>query len=184
LYLEFARKLPHTGGELVYVSNPSLYSFNNVLILAVQLDETLPTPRLFTYTIYTFYFVLIYNTASNSMQFSNQILISANINNLTYLPDGRLLRFIAIVSLAFCCLLHYFSAQAGRTLNQILAFFKLCLLLIVFIAGWVRASRHYTPDWTKPSDTDRSNSALAFLLIMFSFSGWENATFVRPSLRE
>ena len=118
------------------------------------------------------------------MQFSNQILISANINNPTYVPDGRLLRFIAIVSLAFFCLLHYFSGHAGRTLNQILAFFKLCLLLIVFVAGCVRVGHHYTPDWTKPSNADRSSSALAFLLIVFSFSGWENATFVRPSLRE
>jgi len=118
------------------------------------------------------------------MHFSNQVLISANINNPTYVPDGRLLRFIAIVSMAFFCLIHYFSGHAGRTLNQILAFFKVCLLLIVFVAGCVRAAHHYTPDWTKPSNEDRSSSALAFLLVVFSFTGWENATFVRPSLRE
>lgn len=118
------------------------------------------------------------------MQFSNQILISANINDPTYVPDGRLLRFIAIISLAFFCLLHYFSGHAGRTLNQILAFFKICLLLIVFAAGCVRAGLNYTPDWTQPSNPDRSSSALAFLLIVFSYTGWENATFVRPSLRE
>jgi amino acid transporter len=126
----------------------------------------------------------MYNTATNTMQLSNQILISANINNPTYVPDGRLLRFIAIVSLAFFCLLHYFSGHAGRTLNQILAFFKLGLLAIVFVAGCVTAGRNYTTDWTKPQNADGSSSALAFLLIVFSFSGWENATFVRPGLRE
>lgn len=118
------------------------------------------------------------------MQFSNQVLISSNINNPTYVPDGRLLRFIAIVATAFFCLIHYFSGHAGRTLNQILAFLKICLLLIVFVAGCVRAAHHYTPDWTKSSNSDKSSSALAFLLVVFSFSGWENATFVRPSLLE
>ncbi|KAE9377482.1 hypothetical protein N431DRAFT_461088 [Stipitochalara longipes BDJ] len=149
-----------------------------IFIQPPALDEALPTPRLFAYTIYTFYFVFTYNTATNSMQLANQVLISANIRNPTFEPDGRLLRFIAVVALSFFCLLHYFSGHAGRKLNQVLAYFKVCLLLIVFFAGIVRASHHYTADWTKPSNPDRSSSATAFLLIVFSYTGWENATFV------
>jgi amino acid transporter len=139
---------------------------------------------MFAYIIYTFYFVFMYNTATNSMQFANQVLISANIHDTAYVPEGRLLRFIAIVALSFFCLLHYFSGRTGRALNQILAAFKVCLLLIVLFAGIVRASHHFEPDWSRhASSTGRSSaSASAFLLIVFSFTGWENATFVRSIL--
>jgi amino acid transporter len=138
---------------------------------------------MFAYIIYTFYFVLTYNTASNSMQLANQALISANIHNNNYRPDGRLLRFLAIVALSFFCLLHYFSGRAGRTLNQILAGSKVCLLFIVFIAGIVRASKNFRGDWAQQSNSNGFAGsgpacARAFLLIVFAFSGWENATFV------
>jgi len=112
------------------------------------------------------------------MQFANQVLISANASTTGYVPDGRLLRFIAIVALSLFCLLHYFSGRAGRTLNQLLAFFKLSLLVIVLFAGIVRASHHFENDWNMSPNSDKSSSATAFLLIVFSFSGWENATFV------
>ncbi|OBT52025.1 hypothetical protein VE04_06969, partial [Pseudogymnoascus sp. 24MN13] len=160
IYLEYARKLPHTGGELIY------------------LDETLPRPRLFAYTLYTFYFVLLYNTATNSMQFAKQVLVCAAGDTLEPTLDPRALRFIAMVALSFFVLLHYFSGRAGRDLNQILAFIKITLLVIVFFAGIARASDHYAADWGIPPNKDSSSSAIAFLYIMFSFTGWENATFV------
>lgn len=139
---------------------------------------------MFAYIIYTFYFVFTYNTATNSMQLANQVLISANINDTGYLPDGRLLRFIAVVALSIFCLLHYFSGRAGRTLNQVLAGFKLCMLLIVFIAGTIRAIHPFKADWaqhTNPAGItgSGSSSASAFLLVIFTFTGWDNATFVR-----
>jgi amino acid transporter len=139
---------------------------------------------MFAYIIYTFYFVFTYNTATNSMQLANQVLISANINDIAYRPDGRLLRFIAVVALSFFCLLHYFSGRAGRTLNQVLAAFKICMLIIVFIAGISRASHHFKADWGQHTSStgitgSGSSSARAFLLIIFTFTGWENATFVR-----
>ncbi|KAH8812191.1 amino acid permease-domain-containing protein [Xylogone sp. PMI_703] len=162
LYIEFSRKLPHTGGELIY------------------LDETLPSPPMLAYTLYTFYFVFTYNTATNSMQFANQVLISANTHDTTFVPERRLLRFIAIVALSFFCLLHYFSGRAGRMLNQVLALFKVCLLLIVIVAGIVWASHHFEADWSQHETSTKraSASTSAFLLIIFSFTGWENATFV------
>jgi amino acid transporter len=64
-------------------------------------------------------------------------------------------------------------------LNQILAFIKITLLVIVFFAGIARSNDHYTADWGIPPNKDASSSAIAFLHIMYSFTGWENATFVR-----
>lgn len=113
------------------------------------------------------------------MQFANQVLFCAAGNTPDPTMDPRALRFIAIVALTFFVLLHYFSARAGRDLNQILALFKIILLVIVFFAGIARASHHYTADWGIPPNKDASSSATAFLSIVFSFSGWENATFVR-----
>ncbi|KAH6692147.1 amino acid permease-domain-containing protein [Leptodontidium sp. 2 PMI_412] len=166
IYLEFARRLPHTGGELVY------------------LDETLPRPRLFAYTLYTFYFVLLYNTATNSMVFAQQVLICAAGDVQEPVLDQRALRFIAIVALSFFVLIHYFSGRAGRDLNQVMAFVKVLLLVIVFIAGIVRASHNYTSDWGIKPNKDASSSAIAFLYIVFSFTGWENATFVGGEIRD
>lgn len=120
----------------------------------------------------------MYNTATNSMNFANQVLISANVHNPSYVPDGRLLRFIAIVGLSFFCLLHYFSGRAGRALNQFLAFFKISLLIIVFFAGIARSSEHHKADWGLSPNHDKSSSATAFLLVVWSFTGWENSTFV------
>ena len=113
------------------------------------------------------------------MQFANQVLLCAAGDTLEPSVDPRALRFIAVVALSFFVLLHYFSGRAGRDLNQILAFIKITLLVIVFFAGIARASDHYTADWGIPPNKDASSSAIAFLYIMFSFTGWENATFVR-----
>jgi amino acid transporter len=138
---------------------------------------------LFTYTIYTFYFVLLYNTATNSMQFANQVIISATVPTSVRDPDQRLLRFVAVVALTFFSLLHYFSARAGRALNQVFAFTKVVMLVIVLIAGMVKAGTTFEADWSKKPSTDASSAATAYLLIAFSFAGWENATFVSTGTR-
>jgi amino acid transporter len=133
---------------------------------------------LFTYTIYAFCFVFLYNSATNAMQFANQVLISSAGPNPNYVPDQRLLRFIAVSALTFVCLLHYFSGRAGRALNQVLAMLKIVMLVVVLVAGIVRVSGQVKTDWSLEASTVPSSSATAFLQILFSFSGWENATFV------
>jgi amino acid transporter len=113
------------------------------------------------------------------MQFARQVLVCAAGDTLEPTLDPRALRFIAVVALSFFVLIHYFSVRAGRDLNQILAFIKITLLGIVIVAGINRASHYYTADWGIPPNKDASSSAIAFLYIVFSFTGWENATFVR-----
>ncbi|KAG9229547.1 amino acid permease-domain-containing protein [Amylocarpus encephaloides] len=147
IYLQFARKLPYTGGELVY------------------LDETLRKPAFLTWTIYSFYFVFLYNASTNCLQFANQVLLAANSNREVFEPDSRVLRFIAIATLSFFCLLHYFSAQIGRVLNRFLTYFKIALLLSLILAGSIRASSHYVPDWTRSANSNVASSAAAFLLV-------------------
>lgn len=115
------------------------------------------------------------------MVFAQQVLICAAGDVQEPVLDQRALRFIAIVALSFFVLIHYLSGRAGRDLNQVMAFVKVLLLVIVFIAGIVRASHNYTSDWGIKPNKDASSSAIAFLYIVFSFTGWENATFVSTS---
>jgi amino acid transporter len=112
------------------------------------------------------------------MQFANQVLLCTAADVTNFSPDPRVLRLIAVVALSFFCLLHYFSGRAGRDLNQVLAFIKVGFLLVLFFAGIARASHHFEADWSHKANPNASSSATAFLYIIFSFSGWENATFV------
>jgi amino acid transporter len=158
LYLEYSRKLPYTGGELIY------------------LDEIFSRPALLSYTCYAFYFVFFYTTATNSMQFARQVIIAATNN--TDDSDERVMRFIAVVITTVVCLLLYFSTAAGRRFNRYLAWLKISMLISIGIAGAVKASRATAEDITKSFQTTPSNSAPALLQILFSFQGWENATLV------
>jgi amino acid transporter len=138
----------------------------------------MPRPRLFAYTMYTFYLVFVYNTSTNCMEFAYQVLTCTSGDAVDPTPDSQALRFIAIVALSFFCLMHYFSGRVGRDLNQVFAFIKITLLVILFLAGCVRAGFHFAPDWKRNPNQDASSSAIAFLSVLFSFSGWENATYV------
>ena len=94
--------------------------------------------------------------------------------------DERLLRFLAVVILSFLCALHYRSARMARKLNVTLAGLKILMLIVVTVSGAVKASKEHI-NWSETTSRDASGTAAAFLLILFSFGGWENATFVKMS---
>lgn len=135
---------------------------------------------LLAHTIYSFYFITMYSTARNCMQFGVQVLTAGNVPYPpNFEPSNRLLRFIGVVVLTAICLVHYFSGRVGRAMNQVFAFIKIILLLIVLGAG-IRYARFnfVSEDWFRPANPNASSSATAFLYVVFSFAGWENATFV------
>ncbi|OCK94885.1 uncharacterized protein K441DRAFT_90733 [Cenococcum geophilum 1.58] len=158
VYLEFSRKLPYTGGELVY------------------LDKILPRPILLTYTCYSLYFVCLYTTATNSMQFARQVIMAATKSD--DIPDQRVMRLIAVVIMSLICLLLYFSTATGRKLNRYLAWLKIGLMIIIFIAGGVKAGKGPAHDINWKFKSAQSNSAIALLQVLYAYQGWENATLV------
>jgi hypothetical protein len=166
VYLEYSRKLPYTGGELVY------------------LDEVLPRPILFSYTCYALYFICLYTTATNSMQFARQVIMAST--NSTDISDVRVLKLIAVVITTVICLLLYFSTATGRRMNRYLAWLKIGLMIAVFMAGAVTAGRNQTSvmnkDVSRTFKLAQSNSATALLNVLFSFQGWENATLVADEI--
>lgn len=97
------------------------------------------------------------------------------------LVDRRLLCFFAITITTFVCLLLYLSNAKSRLLNQTTAFTKVVLLLILagFGAHYLSVHGSHTDDWFDKANTNTRNEwPIAFVIILFSFHGWENATLV------
>jgi hypothetical protein len=102
------------------------------------------------------------------------------------------MRLIGVNVLTLICLLQYFSPGFGRVMNKWLAFFK-----IVFLFGLIGVAdraKDASDDWlvTHPTSVEQENNpnigkptnlafAKALLAVLFSFEGWENATFVSLS---
>jgi amino acid transporter len=137
---------------------------------------------LFAYVQYAFLFIAFFNSATNSLQVGRQLLIAIRPQDAE--PDHNVLRLIAVNALSILCLIQYFDPQSARKLNRWFASIKILFLLMVFFAGCnaVRKGRYSGAGFQEchPSDLPRHKVliAKAMLLVIFSYEGWENATFV------
>jgi len=132
--------------------------------------------------LFSGFFLVIGNSYGNSVVFAKHVLLAADpsAEKSTEL-DSRLVRFIAISVLAFVCLLHYFSARFGLFMNKLFALFKILLLTTVFIAGTKSAKNSDSglKDFTRDHGSGNSLDGLAaMVLILYSYSGYENANYV------
>ncbi|RSL95486.1 hypothetical protein CDV31_013883 [Fusarium ambrosium] len=235
MYLDFAKVLPFSGGELVYldemtshVSQPTTGSIarasttgsfqgpepsgraNTGGHILSSRSFTSPTTEpntikakitwsimrflgdgLFAYITYSIGFIFFFNSGTNSMQFARFVLLCVQDNNKDMTSSSKdinkdLMRFIGIVVLSIICLFQYFSPGFGRAMNKTLAVIKLLFLLALFVVGITAMSRdvgmNRSEDWYIWHGDDGKRSDLTFakalLLVLFSFQGWENATFV------
>jgi len=136
---------------------------------------------LLAYTVYAVVFVTLFTNGTNTLQLGRLILIS---NKPEETPNLDLVRFIGMVCLTSVCLVHYFSTRAGRAANRILCRIKLFSLVVLLAAGAKRAAVgppiHYPViPGASGAPPPFSNYAKALLLVLYSFDGWENASFVR-----
>ncbi|KAK6081227.1 hypothetical protein SCUP234_04880 [Seiridium cupressi] len=165
MYLEYARKLPFTGGELVY------------------LDDLLPGFRLWAYTLYAFYFIFVYTTTTNAMQFASQLVL-ASYKKAAWsdLPQDdislNLLRFLAVSITTATCLLLYISNSKSRLLNKATAGAKILSLLVIAMFGAAYLTRNGSnPNWAADDSIAHEVKWVpAFIVVLYSFHGWENAT--------
>ncbi|OAL34191.1 hypothetical protein AYO20_06446 [Fonsecaea nubica] len=174
IYLECSTVMPYNGGELVYLDE--LTSGRGRSWIRRFLGD-----GLYAYVQYAFLFVAFFNSATNCLQIGRLVLFARNPQED---PDRDFLRVIAFLVLLILCLLQYFSPQSGRVLNQILAAVKILLLLVVLCAGWhaIRVGTYLGAGFQECGPPEATMSkiqvAKAFLLVIFSYEGWENATFV------
>ncbi|KAF4459686.1 High-affinity methionine permease [Fusarium albosuccineum] len=139
---------------------------------------------------YSIAVILFFNSGTNSMQFGRMVLLCiqsdrTGVNNVPADINRDLMRFIGIVVLSVICLLQYFGPSFGRRLNKTLVIIKLGSLLGLLISEIVATTRDIdidrSADWTVWHDSAEPNKivfAKAMLSVLFSFQGWENATFV------
>ncbi|KAF2111931.1 amino acid permease-domain-containing protein [Lophiotrema nucula] len=168
VYLEFGNALPFNGGELIY------------------LDEIYRRPELLATVLFSGYFICLGNSYGNSIQFAKHVLISAdqNVSFSTEL-DTRLVRYIAISVVTLVCIIHGHSSKAGLFLNKLLAWYKVVLLIVVFVAGMRYSDTHGSQwnDETIPANGSSMDGLAAMVLIFYTYQGWENANYVAGEIR-
>ena len=137
-------------------------------------------------TLFSGFFILLANSAGNSISFAKQVLLAANPEVVRASDlDQRLLSFIAIVVLTFVCLVHYLLPELSLFLNRWLAAFKMGVLFACFIAGVIvrkKASSNQLPnggdlDTVQPG-YNPSDGIAALVYVLYSYQGWENANLV------
>jgi amino acid transporter len=154
---------------------------------------------LLAFIIYSIMFIVFFNSATNSMQFGRMVLLCINadqgVDNAIVDVNNDLMRYIGVTILTIICLTQFFSPSFGRRLNKFLAVVKIGFLLGLAIVGLTALSRdikdgkgHDTTqssDWSKWNErkvVSKVSFAKALLIVLFSFEGWENATFVSSFL--
>jgi len=133
---------------------------------------------LLAYTVYAFLFVAIFNSCTNILQIGRQTLIAISPGSP---PNADLMRFISVFALSIICFIQLFSSRAGRALNNFSSILKLLFLIVLLGFGFDSLRRNGSAgDFTDkvPSKVDNFSYAQALLIVLYSYEGWENATFV------
>jgi len=135
------------------------------------------------YITYSISFVVFFNSGTNCMQVGRMILMCiAAAEEGTPDVNRDLVRLIGVVVLTAICLLQYFSPGIGRSLNRFLANVKIIFLVALIIAIAVANAKTVGRgnDWNESYNPTQPklSPVKAFLAVLFSFEGWENATFV------
>jgi amino acid transporter len=155
---------------------------------------------LLAYIIYSLAFIVLFNSATNSQQFGRMILLCLHAdkeeNDDDVKNDQHLMRYIAVSVLSIICLAQFFSPGFGRRLNKFLAVVKIGFLIGLVAVGLAALSRDFDSksigggslsrgeDWSERREVHSKVSfAKALLVVLFSFEGWENATFVSSQFR-
>jgi len=137
-------------------------------------------------------FILLGNLAGNSLALGRYVMLAAGYSNAAgqlTASNGSVVG-IAIGALTLVMLIHMSSRRGGLILNDAFAIFKVLLLVAIIIIGFVfRAGglphtdrlggQNFDP---KTSFTDRTNAISSYtqslLLVMYSFSGYEQPFYV------
>ena len=143
--------------------------------------------------MFAVFFVLLGNTAANTIAFAKGMLMAFDPENNK--PDYRLQRFVALVCITFICLIHLFSRKMGIFMNNALAAYKVGLLLFVVISGFAclggsgvgsRGDAPYGAENLRDAFSGSSKSpyayASAMLHVLYAYGGWENANYVSSDL--
>lgn len=169
IYLEFALNLPfRNGGEKNYL----LRVFNK--------------PKGLMGCVYAFQIVILGFSSGNSYAFGKYVLFALRGNED---QNENIVKFIGVLCITFCTILHYKYPKHGKFLFNFLGIFKVFIfVLIIFIGlmvalGMVNLEANYgnfKNMWLFENNEKPSTYSLAIALleVIYSFKGWENANYV------
>jgi amino acid transporter len=143
-----------------------------------------PRPQLFATIQFSIFFILFAGTGSNAVVFAEYTLALAIPNTKISDMDDRLISLVAVFVQTAVCFLLYFGRQLTLFLNKAFAFYKISLMMAIFIGGMTAINRRQGYDDFKTVQPGYQGSSClsAMIYILFSYQGWENANYVGQRL--
>ncbi|GAA5905146.1 hypothetical protein JCM5296_006929 [Sporobolomyces johnsonii] len=164
VWLEFAGMYPRSGGEKVY------------------LEAVYRRPKLLATCLFAVNAIILGFTASGCIVFASNILVAAKHEVTTWNERGIAVGVILVVTL-----IHGFTPKWGVRLMNLLGVFKVVILLLVVVSGWVvlGGGIKSIPDpkanfrnGFSGSSHSAYNYASALFKVLNSYAGWSNAAYV------
>ena len=197
--IEYATQMAVNGGDLIYVSPPPT-SHSARVFLAVpsadtmcrqtdelfRLNSWLPVAAdIFPSVLFTIFWLATSAPVSSAYFFATNIL-------LVIFPSAQgpqdlrhwVIIIFGIICVGAICAVFYLSRRVGLFLTVVTAILKVLFLVVVIVAGMRAASvnRDSGSGWKelKPagSTTSAASSLSAFILVLYSYSGFQNASYV------
>ncbi len=133
---------PRSGESLNYVSFQDIYlSLSRTDSYPLQFNYYLKRPLFLATCLFGIPFIIVENTAANSVSFAQDILEACNA---TETPGGII--GIALAANAFASLLHAISRRWGIILNNTFGTVKFLILLFIVLVGLVWMNKDVARD--------------------------------------
>ncbi|KAJ7022767.1 amino acid transporter [Mycena alexandri] len=169
VWLELGTMIPRSGGEKVY------------------LEAIYRKPKYLATMVFTMNAILLGFTSAGCIVFAQSVLIAAEQ------PDSRwAVRGIAVGVIVFVTLLHGLTPKLGIWVMNALSLFKIVILVVVVIAGWVVLSGkthvqdphvNFRNAFTGSSHSG-NDYATATFKVLFAYSGWSNINYVMNDVKD
>ena len=164
-----------------------------LLIIAAnfyQLNYLLKRPRFLATCVFGVAFILVGNASANALSFARHVLAAAgysgNIQNSV--------RGIAIGTVTGVCLLHGLWRKMGIAVNNVFAFIKILILVMIIIVDFASiGGKVFGVEPPAGANLDPHNSfsgaqnepygyASAYLAVVFAFGGFNQANYVSRTI--
>ncbi|KJZ78515.1 hypothetical protein HIM_01906 [Hirsutella minnesotensis 3608] len=171
VFLEFGLAIPRSGGTKNYI------------------ERVYRHPRYLGSCLVAAYMVLLGFSSANALSFGRYILRASSGHE----SDGWPARAVAVAAATFAVIMHGVAPKWGIRLFNLLGVVKIFALIFVVISGFAALAGHrLVPD---PRNFDNAFSSTlpdrggayayskALLSIIYSYGGWEGATYVMGEMK-
>ncbi|ANB14662.1 Mup1p [Sugiyamaella lignohabitans] len=161
VYLEWGSMIPKNGAEKAYLE----YFYRK--------------PRLLMTSLYGSYMFFMAWAASNSIVCGQYLLLAGGVE-----PDRWNQRGVGLGCITFAFLVHGLALKWGLRIQNVLGIFKLIVIVIIVVIGWVAMSGRLNIERThafhnafENTNADAYGIVNALYNVMWSFIGYSNANY-------